>query len=41
MAMLVTGVDIIEIARVKRVFERYGDRFLDRIYTEGEVRYCR
>ncbi|MDA0769347.1 MAG: holo-ACP synthase [Chloroflexi bacterium] len=41
MTMLVTGVDIIEITRVKRVFERYGDKFLDRIYTEGEVRYCR
>ena len=39
--MLVTGVDIIEILRVKRVFEQYGDRFLKRIYTEGEIAYCR
>jgi holo-[acyl-carrier protein] synthase len=39
--MLVTGVDLIEIERVKNVFERYGDRFLKRIYTEGEIRYCR
>jgi holo-[acyl-carrier protein] synthase len=34
-------VDLIEIERVKNVFERYGDRFLKRIYTEGEIRYCR
>ncbi len=39
--MLVTGVDIIEIDRVERVFQQYGDRFLSRIYTEGEVRYAR
>ena len=39
--MLVTGVDIIEIARVKDVAERHGERFLKRIYTPGEVAYCR
>ena len=39
--MLVTGVDIIEIARVKDVAERHGERFLKRVYTPGEVAYCR
>ncbi len=39
--MLVNGVDIVEIHRVKRVAEQYGDRFLKRIYTEGEIAYCR
>ena len=39
--MLVTGVDIIEIERVKRVYAQYGDRFLRRIYTEAEAAYCR
>lgn len=39
--MLVNGVDIIEISRVKRVAEKYGDRFFRRIYTPDEVRYCR
>lgn len=39
--MLITGIDIIEIPRVKRVFERYGERFLKRIYTDGEIAYCR
>ena len=39
--MLVTGVDIIEIPRVARVAERYGERFLRRIYTDREIAYCR
>ena len=39
--MLVAGVDIIEIGRIRRVYEQYGQRFLNRIYTEGEIRYCR
>ena len=39
--MLVTGVDIVEIPRIRRVAERYGERFLHRIYTEGEIAYCR
>lgn len=40
-SMLVTGVDIIEIDRVERVFRQYGDRFLKRVYREGEIRYAR
>lgn len=39
--MLSTGVDIIEISRVGRVLERYGQRFLDRVYTPEEIAYCR
>ena len=39
--MLSTGVDIIEIPRIRLVFEKYGQRFLDRIFTEGEIAYCR
>jgi holo-[acyl-carrier protein] synthase len=39
--MLTTGVDIIEIDRIARVLERYGDRFLRRIYTPDELEYCR
>ena len=39
--MLIAGVDIIEIHRVKRVFEQYGDRFLRRVYTDREIAYCR
>ena len=39
--MLVNGVDIIEIPRVRRVAERYGERFFRRIYTDSELAYCR
>ena len=39
--MLTTGVDIIEIPRIRRVYEEYGQRFLNRIYTAGEIEYCR
>lgn len=35
-----TGVDIIEIGRVKRAHERFKDRFLRRLFTEEEARYC-
>ena len=31
------GVDIIEIPRIKTAIERFGDRFLRRVYTEAEI----
>lgn len=31
------GTDIIEIARIRRTIERWGDRFLRRVYTESEL----
>lgn len=39
--MLIAGIDILEIERVKHVAERYGARFYRRIYTEREIAYCR
>ncbi len=36
-----SGVDIIEIWRVGQVLERYGQRFLDRLFTPEEIAYCR
>ena len=35
------GVDIIEISRIAQAVERWGERFLRRIYTPGELDYCR
>jgi holo-[acyl-carrier protein] synthase len=35
-----TGVDIAEVPRIRETIERFGDRFLHRIFTEGEIRYC-
>ncbi len=34
------GVDINEVPRVRAAIERFGDRFLQRLFTEGEIRYC-
>ena len=39
--MLTVGVDIIEINRISATVDRWGDRFLHRIYTQGELDYCR
>ena len=39
--MLTVGVDLIEIARVERMLARYGDRFLERVFTPAEILYCR
>ena len=41
MAFAVThyiGTDIIEIARIEQVIDRWGERFLRRVYTESERR---
>lgn len=32
-----TGVDLIEIERIKRAIQRYGDRFLKRVFTPQEL----
>jgi holo-[acyl-carrier protein] synthase len=39
--LLGTGIDIIEIDRIHASMERFGDRFLARIFTPGEIAYCR
>jgi holo-[acyl-carrier protein] synthase len=35
-----TGIDIAEVPRIRRSIERFGDRFLQRIFTAGEIKYC-
>lgn len=35
------GIDIIEIERIKDAVEKYGDNFLNRVFTEKEIQYCR
>ena len=34
------GTDLIEIERVQQSIDRFGDRFLQRVYTEGEIAFC-
>jgi len=35
-----TGIDIAEVPRIGQAIERFGERFLQRIFTAGEIRYC-
>jgi holo-[acyl-carrier protein] synthase len=35
-----TGTDLIEIARIRQSISRYGQRFLSRVFTPGEIAYC-
>ena len=41
MTIIGTGIDATEIARIAASIERFGDRFVLRIFTEGEIAYCR
>jgi holo-[acyl-carrier protein] synthase len=34
------GLDATDIGRIAATMERFGERFLHRIFTEGEVAYC-
>jgi holo-[acyl-carrier protein] synthase len=36
-----SGIDLVEIGRIQRSMDRYGQRFLDRVYTAREQSYCR
>ncbi|MGD1064066.1 MAG: holo-ACP synthase [Terracidiphilus sp.] len=35
-----SGIDVIEIRRIQRAVDRYGRRFLDRVYLAAEKAYC-
>jgi len=34
------GTDITEVPRITRSIERFGNHFLERVYTPGEIAYC-
>jgi holo-[acyl-carrier protein] synthase len=34
------GTDLIETRRLQESIDRFGDRFLARVFTEGEIAYC-
>jgi holo-[acyl-carrier protein] synthase len=36
-----TGIDITEVPRIAAAIERFGERFLRRVYTDRETAYCR
>lgn len=41
MSLLGTGVDIVEVERIERLLDRQGKKFLDRVFTRGEAKYCK
>ena len=38
--ILGTGIDIIEVARIAASFEKFGERFVNRILLPEEIVYC-
>jgi holo-[acyl-carrier protein] synthase len=38
---LTQGIDVIEIERIAGSLNRFGERFLHRVYTDAEIAYCR
>ena len=40
MSVLGIGVDMVETTRIEHSLERFGERFLRRVFTQGEIDYC-
>jgi holo-[acyl-carrier protein] synthase len=39
MSVIGIGVDVIECSRIQHSIERFGDKFLHRVFTDGEIEY--
>ena len=39
--ILTTGVDLVELDRIRQLVDRYGDRVLNRVFTRAELAHCR
>jgi len=35
------GVDIVEIDRVEKIISEFGDKFLKKVYSDEEIKYCK
>lgn len=35
-----TGIDIVEISRIKRMIDKWGDKFIQRVFTPEEIQYA-
>ena len=35
-----TGIDIIEVERIRNSIEKLGEKFLKEVYTDAEIEYC-
>ena len=40
MSVLGVGIDIVEVERIQHSLDRFGERFLHRVFTAGEIAYC-
>ena len=40
MKVVAQGIDLVDCARLAEMIQRHGDRFLKRIYTKTELKYC-
>ena len=40
MQIIGVGLDATEIDRIAKMIDQYGDRFLRRVFTDGEIAYC-
>lgn len=40
MDVIGVGVDIVEVNRIEAAIKRFGDRFLKKIFTDTEIKYC-
>ena len=38
--IIATGIDLVETARLEKALGRRGNRFRDRVFTAGEIKYC-
>jgi holo-[acyl-carrier protein] synthase len=40
MSIIGIGIDATDIPRIERSIARFGNRFLQRVFTDGEIVYC-
>jgi holo-[acyl-carrier protein] synthase len=41
MAIKGIGTDIVDVTRIERMLKKYGERFLKKVFTKGEIAYCK
>jgi len=34
------GTDIVEISRIERIMDKWRERFIERVYSKEEIKYC-
>jgi len=40
MAVVGYGIDVVSVERIERAIDRFGERFLERVFTEAEREFC-